>query len=65
MKVRLTTDRVTDYAYQQAGEVIDVPEREAYRMIAAGQCEAYEPEAAAVATAETTVLDRPRFKGKR
>lgn len=65
MKVRLTFDRVTNYAFQQAGEVIDLPEREAYRMIAADQAEAIEPESAATAAIETAVLDRPRFKGKR
>lgn len=65
MRIRLTTDRVTDALFQQEGEIIDLPEREAYRLLAAGQAESIEPEAAAVAYTETAVLERPRFKGKR
>jgi hypothetical protein len=65
MKVLLTTDRVGDSFYQQAGEIVDLPDREAYRLIAAGQAETIEREAAAVAATETAVLERPRFKGKR
>ena len=65
MRVRLNTDRAGDGFYQAAGEIVDLPEREAYRMIESGQAEPVEPESAAMATAETTTLDSPRFKGKR
>lgn len=65
MRIRLTTDRVGDGFVQYADEIIDLPEREAYRLLAAGQAESIEPEAAAVAHTETAVLERPKFKGKR
>lgn len=65
MKVRLLTGRVGQGFVQYAGDVVDLPEREAYTLLKRHQAELVEPEAAAVAVAETEVLDRPRFKGKR
>ena len=65
MKVRLLTGRVGASGTQYAGDVIDVPEREAYTLLERGHAELVEPESAAVAATETAVLDRPRFKGKR
>lgn len=65
MKVRLTTGRVGTTGVQYAGEIVDLPEREAYILLARQQAELVEPESAAVAAVETAVLDRPRFKGKR
>jgi len=63
MQVRLLTDRA-GAVEQREGDIIELPEREAYRLIQRGQAEAVEPECAAVATAESTVHERPRFKRK-
>lgn len=40
MKVKLTTDRAGPYgAMQYEGEIIDLPDAEAQRLVAAGQAE--------------------------
>lgn len=43
MRVRLTTDRVAGGAFQQEGELLDLPAEEARRLIECGQAENAEP----------------------
>ena len=63
MQIRLTTDRVLMTSIQYEGEVIDLPDEEALRMVCAGQAEFIEPETAATRQPETAVLSRPRIRG--
>lgn len=61
MQVRLTTDRATATSYQQLGEVVDLPDREALNLIRNGSADPYEAELAMVAPAmETATTHRAR-----
>ena len=54
MLVRLTCSRVCAVqGYQASGEIIDVTQEEAYRMIQSRQAEAVDRETAAVTAAES------------
>lgn len=65
MKVVLTTDRATSTSFQQAGEVVDLPETEAYRLIQSGSAELAQPEAAMVESrTETATIHRARPRRK-
>lgn len=63
MKVRLTCDRAGRTGYYLAGEVLDVPEPEARRMVLAGLAEPF-IEAAAVAAPENAARPRPAHRRK-
>lgn len=65
MLIRLLTDRAGGNGFmQREGEVHEVPEREAYRMLQRGQAEAVETECAAVGPAENATRHQPRLKRK-
>lgn len=65
MQIRLLTDRVGGNGFvQHDGEIIDVAEREAFRMIERGQAEMIDAECAAVGPTENTTRTRPRFNRK-
>jgi hypothetical protein len=60
MLVRLKCDRCGPYyGLQHAGEVVDLPEREAAALLSAGQAELVQPEAATATPAETAARPRP------
>jgi hypothetical protein len=50
MRVRLTTDRAGSTWAQQEGDLLDLPDAEAQRLVAAGQAEPATAEAADVQT---------------
>jgi hypothetical protein len=66
MKIRLTTDRVActpdgfGRECQRSGQVLDLPEREAYLLLERGQAIQLELETAAVTTPETASRRRPK-----
>jgi hypothetical protein len=61
MRVRLLTDRAGNTFVQYTGDIIDLPEREAMRLVALGQAEIIEPETAAMTGGHTAVLPRPKL----
>ena len=65
MQIRLLTDRVGGNGFMQRdGDIVDVPEREAFRMIQSGQAESVEMECAAIGAAENATLTHARPKRK-
>lgn len=61
MLVTLKTDRATTTSYQQAGEVVDLPDSEAMALIRSGSAEHVEPESAMVESrTETATIHRAR-----
>jgi hypothetical protein len=61
MRIRLLTDRVGGSGFvQMAGDVIDLIEAEAFRMIRSGQAEQVDSELAAVGPEETRTANRQK-----
>ena len=60
MRVRLTETRVSNGHLLYAGEVIDVPDGEAWSLIKARQAEEVEPRSAMLGPARQAVIDRPK-----
>ena len=61
MKIRLNTDRCGSGGMQYAGDVVEIEDREAMRLIASHQAEPVEPETGALAPQRAAVLERPRL----